>query len=429
MRTRIGLSERQAHVLAWSLLVVAVCLVVGVVAFVSAGWGRCTQPWRAASAVGDRACRILHQNSDIGGASEGVGFGLLGLLFATLGAVVASRRSRNALGWIFIATGLVFATNAFTTVYSVHASEAPGSLPAPTFVAVVAEVFGGPVVFAPFVLFFLLFPNGRVLSRRWRWAVAAVAAAIVLQTLALALHPLPLRLAPLSTNPLGLRFLTDDVRPWIETPAFVLLLVSLLASVVSLVLRFRRSRGVERQQMKWFTTSSAFVGLTFVFAPLFWATPQLEVLWGPLFLLATASVPVAATVAILRYRLYDLDLLINRALVYGALSGLLGALYLGIVVLMQAVLSGVGGGTDIAVAASTLTVAALFRPLRRRLQQFIDHRFYRRKYNALRTVENFSAQLRQETDLSALRGELLAAVQETIQPARAVLWIREDRTA
>lgn len=429
MSRRVALGDRQVRVLAWGLLAVAVAMLLGVIVFAVLGWGSCSEEWRAASATGDRACRILTRNNDLGGASEGIGFAVMGLLFAALGAVLASRRRGNALGWLFLATGLVAVANAFTTTYTIHTSEAPGSLPAAMPIAVLSEILGGPIVFAPFVLFFLLFPNGRVLSRPWRLAVAAVGVFVVAQSLSLGLHPRPLRLAPLSRNPLGLDVLSGGLAGVIDTAAFSLLLLALAASVVSLVLRFRRSRGVERQQMKWFTTSSAFVGLTFVLGPLFWSVPELEVLWGPLFLLSTVSVPVAATIAILRYRLYDLDVIVNRALVYGALTGLLASIYLGMVMLLQAALSGRGGGSDIAVATSTLMVAALFRPVRRRIQSFIDHRFYRRKYNALQTVATFSAQLRQETDLGALRGELLTAVHKTIQPAQALVWIKEDRTA
>ena len=422
---RLAATDRRAGRLAWSGFAAAVVLFAATAGFTAAGWGRCLPAWQSASAEGARACQILLANHDIGGAAEGLSFGLAGLLFAALGALLAARRSDNIVGWIFLAAGIVFVANAAATVYSIHGAESPG-LPGALFAAVIAEVLGGPIVFAPFALFFLLFPDGSVLSRRWRPVVGAVIVSIVVQTLDLALHRQPLRLSPLHVNPIGLPFLNDSVRPLLQTPAFVLLLAALVASVVSLVLRFRRSRGVEREQMKWFTTSSAFVGVTFALAPLFWATPQLEVIWGPLFMVAIASVPVAATIAILRYRLYDIDVLINRALVYGALTALLATIYLGLVVVIQTVLTGWGGSSDVAVAASTLAVAAVFRPLRARLQGFIDHSFYRRKYNALRTVEAFSAQLRMQTDVVALRGELLSTVHTTVQPARAMVWLRGD---
>ena len=429
MTERRRLTDRRARRLAWAGLGLSLALFGTTMAFAAAGWGLCNDQWRVVSRTGAQVCDILTGRNDLGGASEGLGFGTVGVLFAVLGAILASKRRENALGWVFLVTGLIFVGNPFATLYSVHGAEAPGSMPATVLMAVIAEVLAGPVVFAPFVLFFLLFPNGRLLSPRWRVVMWIFVVSVAVQTLDLALHPNPLRLAPLDVNPVGIPWLTDDVRPWLQTPAFALMVVSLLASVVGMVLRFRRSRGVERQQMKWFTTSAALVGVTFAFAPLFWATPQLEVIWGPLFLLATVSVPVAATLAILRYRLYDIDVLINRALVYGGLTGSLAATYLGMVVVLQQAMSGLGGGSDIAVAASTLAVAGLFRPLRARLQRFIDHRFYRRKYNAMQTVEAFSATLRHETDLSALRSELLGAVHQTIQPARATVWLRGDNPA
>ena len=415
----------RARWLAWGGFALAVTMLAVAMGFAIADWGRCADHWRAASAAADETCRILLGRNDLGGAAEGLGFGLMGLLFAGLGGVLGSRRPDNVIGWLFLVTGLMFIGNGFTTAYSVHAAEDP-AVPFGTAAVVIAEVLAGPVIFAPFVAFFLLFPDGRLLSPRWRIVVWALIFSVLVQTLDLALHPGPLRLAPLATNPLGVAWLTDAVRVPVQTTGFALMVLCLVASVVSVVLRFRRSRGVERQQMKWFTTSSAFVGVTLTLAPLFWATPALEPLWGPLFILAIGSVPVTATIAILKYHLYDLGVLVNRALVYGALTALLGLIYVGLVFALQQLLSGVGGSSDVAVAVSTLTVAALFRPLRSRLQGFIDRRFYRRKYNARHTVEDFSTHLRQETDLGALRAALLDAVDSTIQPERSALWLRAE---
>ena len=422
------MDQRRARLLAWAMLSLAVVMFTAAVAFHAVGWSQCSAAWRAASAAGARACETVIANRDLGGTGEMVAFGGLGVIFTGLGALLATRRSDNVLGWIFGLAGVLFVGNAFANSYTIHgATEAPGSLPGATAVASVAEVLGGPVIFAPFVLFFLLFPNGRLLSRRWRPVVWLLGTAAAVNSTMLLLHDRPLRLAPLVRNPLAAGWVTDQVQEIVDIVAAAVLFGSLLAAVVSLVLRFRRSRGVERQQMKWFTTSAAFVGATLTSGPLLWANPALEPLWGPLFLLATLSVPTAATIAILRYRLYDLDVIVNRALVYGALTGLLGAVYLGSVVVLQAALNGLGGGSDVAVAASTLAVAALFRPARARVQAFINRRFYRRKYDALHTVETFSARLRQETDVATLRAELLAAVQTTIQPARAAVWLRGDQ--
>ena len=389
------------------------------------GWGRCLPA--ATLPEGVAACDILAANNDLGGVLEVAGFGAMGLLFAVLGTVIAMRRSGERLGWIFTGAGAIFVSNGATLVYTVHgAAEAPGSLPGVTTVAVASEVLGGPVVFVPFVFFFLLFPDGRLPSRRWRFAVWAAAAATLLTSVDSAFKDGPLRLAPLTPNPVGGAWLAPEVRNVLEISGVLLLLLAVVASVVSLIVRFRRSRGVQRQQMRWFTAAAAYMGVTLACAPLFWATPSLEPLWGPAFLAATASLPIAATIAILRYRLYDLDVLVNRALVYGAMTGLLGAAYLGGVFLLQALLATRSGGSNAAVAISTLGVAALFRPLRSRLQAFIDRRFYRRKYDAAQEVERFTSQLRQETDLGALREDLLRVTRDTVQPAAALIWLRQS---
>ena len=420
----------RARWLAVAMVAAGAAMLVTALAFHAVGWSQCTAAWRATSAAAARACDIITRSDDLGGTVEMVAFGGVGLVFTVLGAVLATKRPDNVLGWVFGVAGLLFTGNAFLNTYTIHAAtEAPGSLPGATVAAVGAEVLGGPAIFTPFVFFFLLFPDGRLLSRRWRPVSWLLAAAVTAHAATLLLHDRPLRLAPLISNPLGMGWVAG-VQDAVDAGSMLVLFGSLAAAVISLVLRFRRSQGVLRQQMRWFATSAAFVGVTLIAGPLlFWPNPALEVLWGPLFLLATLSVPAAATIAILRYRLYDLDVLVNRALVYGALTGLLGAVYLGLVVAMQAALSGLGGGSDIAVAGSTLAVAALFRPARARVQAFINRRFYRRKYDALHTVEAFSARLRQETDVAALRSELLQAVHTTIQPARAAVWLRGDQPA
>lgn len=419
-------AERRQRVAALAMSGIGAAMFVSAVVFVVLGWGRCL-PDAIVGNDGARACASLIASNDVGGAAETLGFASMGLLFTALGSVLGAKRGSNPLGWIFGLAGLTFTANALANVWMIHSAEAPGSLPLAGAFGVVSEVIGGPVVFAPFVFFFLLFPDGHLPSRRWRFVAWLTGAAVAAQTLSLALRPGPLRLSPQMVNPLGASWLVDDIADAVDMVTFSLLLAGLALGAVSLVVRFRRSRGVGRQQLKWFTTASAFAGLTLVLGPVFWSVPAIEPLWGVLFLLATGAIPAAATLAILRYRLYDLDVIVNRALVYGALTGLLGAVYLGSVVVMQTVMSGLGGGSDVAVAASTLAVAALFRPARARVQEFINRRFYRRKYDALHTVETFSSRLRQETDVATLRSELLQAVQTTIQPARAVVWLRGDQ--
>jgi hypothetical protein len=203
--------------------------------------------------------------------------------------------------------------------------------------------------------------------------------------------------------------------------------VLLLSSVpFSRFVRYRQRRGDERQQIKWFASAAA---LTLVWITVFgqYSRGLPEAIVALSFLLITPSIPIATGIAILRYRLYDIDLLINRTLVYGLLTATLAALYFGAIVLLQRVFVALTGEkSTLAVVASTLVIAALFNPLRRRIQRFIDRRFYRRKYDARKTLEGFSAKLRDQTDLEALNGELMTVVRETMQPEHASLWLRPD---
>ncbi len=204
-------------------------------------------------------------------------------------------------------------------------------------------------------------------------------------------------------------------------------LLSCLASVISVLLRLDSARGDERQQMKWFTYAAAVLMGDF-----FLIVPPAQAIAGPgaafvFIMIGLLGIPVAVGVAILKYRLYDIDRLINRTLVYGALTSILALVYLGSVVALQALFRSLTGeGSQLALVASTLAIAALFSPLRRRIQSFIDRRFYRRKYDARKTLEAFSAKLRDETDLDALSADLVGVVRETMQPAHVSLWLRPD---
>jgi hypothetical protein len=197
-----------------------------------------------------------------------------------------------------------------------------------------------------------------------------------------------------------------------------------------LVLRFRRARGVERQQIKWFAFSGVVFCAVFAAGPFLWALPQSPAtawIWPVLFLAGASTIPVAVGIAILRYRLYDIDLIINRTLVYGSMTSTLALVYVGSVVGLQAALRGLTGQeSTLAVVASTLVIAALFTPLRRRVQAFVDRRFYRRKYDAAKTLAAFNARLRDETDLDALSDDLAGVARSTVQPAHVSLWLRPD---
>jgi hypothetical protein len=292
----------------------------------------------------------------------------------------------------------------------------------------------------------LLFPEGRLPSRRWRPLAWFSGVVIVLESVAQGLIPGPLPDFGGVRNPFGL-----EGQPWVEDAANALLvplLLCILASVVSLILRYRRSGGEVRQQIKWIAFAGSFLGLVFVgtmvgslilfyFAPETWGgTAQTPPFWLTLLfyvmLLSFGGVPVAVAFAVLKYRLYNIDVIINRTLVYGALTATLALIYFGGVATTQTVfraLTGQGRQPQLAIVVSTLVIAALFNPLRKRIQSFIDRRFYRRKYDARKTLEAFSAKLRDETDLEALSNELVGAVRETMQPAHVSLWLRPDTEA
>jgi hypothetical protein len=360
------------------------------------------------------------------------GFALALLLaftaFMVVGAVIVAHRPGNAIGWLFSAIGLLTATGALALDYAQYAYVTrPGSLPG----AILAAwdqwwwlpMFALILVFTP-----LLFPTGRLPSARWRPVAVLAAAATTAIAILGALQPtLTLQNVDYTVrNPIGLAGVPDPEEGALGSVLFGVLAVCAVAALVSLVLRFRRSRGVERQQLKWVTYAAALpILLQAVPTPL----PEgaiSDVLFG----LTIAFIPIAAGIAILRYRLYDIDRLINRTLVYGLLTAILGLGYAAAVLVLGEVFGGIGAEPPSwAVAAATLAVAALFQPARRRIQVVVDRRFNRRKYDAAKTVEAFSVRLRDEIDLDALSAELLAVVDQTLQPTQVWLWLRPAITA
>jgi hypothetical protein len=338
--------------------------------------------------------------------------------FALVGGLVASRRPSNPLGWLFVGIGLSGALGVLTERYAAYALVVePGSLPGAVPVAWLGAFAWFPA-FGLVPLALLLFPDGRLPDRRWRPAAWAAAGGLVVCTVCLALTFLGDPVASITAE-------GADPSP----PAAVLVAAALgaaalvagaLAAVGAVVLRWRRSGGVERQQLKCLVLAAAtFLASTLVAVV---AANWLEVPGAGLVgLVGAVAVPVGAAVAILRYRLYDLDRIINRTLVYGVLTALLAAVYAAGAVLVPRLLR--LDQSQLAVAASTLGVAALFQPLRRRVQQVVDRRFNRARYDAARTVERFSARLRDEVDLDSLTGELLGVVDRTVQPAALSLWL------
>ncbi len=346
----------------------------------------------------------------------------IAMLFAVVGALVASRQRRNPIGWLFLAFAVVAAFAGSADVYASYALvEHPGSLPGGDWVAWLGGGIWHPA-FGFFVFSFLLFPEGRLPSARWR-PVAWIAAVnyLVGGVIGLLWGPLSGELYPYAEPPFHLPGYSIA---GVLFGVFIFVNFGLLAlSAVSLVLRLRRAVGVERQQLKWFVYAVALFAL--VFPPSVFALGD-----GRLIVVLLPLVPAAAGIAILKHRLYDIDILINRTLVYGSLTAALVLSYLSFVVSLQYGFRMLTGqDTQLAVVASTLAIAAMFRPLRRRVQAFVDRRFYREKYDATKTLEAFGTTLRDETDLKQLNGGLLAVVRETLQPAHASLWLRPARTA
>jgi hypothetical protein len=342
--------------------------------------------------------------------------------FATLGALIVSRRPGNVIGWIFLASGLLGGVLMFSGQYATVALAPQGpALPGAALAAWLATLAQNS--FSVSILFLvLLFPDGRLPSRRWR-PLARIMGTFVAVCLAIvALSPGPLAEFPSASNPFGVEVAT--LPGPVSAAGQLGVMACVVAALLSMVVRFYRSRGEERLQLKWFTYA-ATVGVT---APLLLgvlAPAAFEVLGRLVWTLGFLSIPVSAAVAILKYRLYDIDRIINRTLVYGALTLMLASLYFGgVVVLQYALRATTGQESSLAVVASTLAIAALFSPLRRRVQAFVDRRFYRRKYDAERVLAAFSATLREGTDLGRLDEGLISAVMETVQPEHAALWLR-----
>jgi hypothetical protein len=421
------MSARTASWLAWALAGLTLTMVVATVAlFVLA--------------------RSSHVPSSLGASTIGdVALFMSFSVFPVIGALIASKRPRNPIGWICLADGLLWALIFLSEDYSAYGLAIPGSVPFPvTINALLYAWLWVPAVGLLGVYLLLLFPDGRLPSRRWRPLAWLAGAVIVLESVAVFLTPGPLEDLGRARNPFGLEGL-----PWVGDAGDVvlaLLPLCMLASAVSLVLRYRRSGGEVRQQIKWIAFAASFVCLMYMVVigggTIIWLlvapeTPSdlgTQTWWGALLenvmLLSFAGVPVAMGFAVLKHRLYDIDIIINRALVYGLLTATLAGVYLGGVIFLQYLFRALTGQeSQLAIVASTLAIAALFIPLRRRVQGFVDRRFYRRKYDAAKTLASFNARLRDETDLDTLVDDVVGVVRQAMQPEHASLWLRPDSMA
>jgi hypothetical protein len=337
--------------------------------------------------------------------------------YATVGLVLTLRRPGNPIGWLYAAAGLMWslAIPGEPWVAQLVAEHRPLPLAAQA-AAVYGEFNWVAATILGVTLPALLVPDGRLRSRRWRPVAAAAAAGGALALVGSSLAPARLEDLPI-VNPFGLAGPAGDVASTLGTVGLLLWLATLVAALLCVVLRFRAARGVERQQLRWVAAGAAAAVAGLIGGA---AAPQGTLLSSVLYA-SVLCVPVAVAVAVLRYRLWDLDRLVSRTVTYTAVTVLLVVPYLLVVPAASRLAEGSG---SLAVAAATLAVAAVFQPLRRRVQELVDRRFNRRRYHAARTLDRFAARLRDQVDLDALHTELLAVVDQTMQPTRSTLWLR-----
>ena len=379
-------------------------------------------------AVGALLLWLLNGRSLIGFVREGdAAVAVLVVSFSVVGALIVSHRPENTIGWVFCTAALCQGLSEFGLEYATYALiTRSGLLPLAAEMSWLAEWIWAPGLGLILVFLPILFPDGRPPSRRWRPVAWLGGLSIILIWV-----PISILIWPERGTTLLRDGETGEERPgWLLALAeagFPLMLLAGLLAVISLFVRFHRARGSERQQIKWFASAAALTfAWIFVFEQLVSAEGGvLEAIAAVSSLVLVPSIPIATGIAIFRYRLYDIDRIVNRALVYGFLTATLAAVYLGGVVVLQHLFRVLTGQeSQLAVVAYTLAIAALFVPLRRRVQGFVDRRFYRRKYDAAKTLEAFSAKLRDETDLDRLGDEMVSVVRETMQPEHVSLWLR-----
>jgi hypothetical protein len=348
--------------------------------------------------------------------------------FSVVGALIASHRPENPIGWLFLAAALFYGIEIAGEEYAIYALFTnPGSLPLGAELAWLTEWIWAPGFGIILVFLPLLFPDGHPPSRRWRgvgW-LGGLSIGLICVLTSIVLWP---ERGPALLQLEGFGGQVEEwrsaVSEWVLKLGGPMLLLAGLGAVISLFVRFRRARGDVRQQIKWFASAAALTLAWIIVAEQ--QSGEIVALTG---LLVIPSIPIATGIAVLRYRLYDIDIIINRTLVYGSLTLMLALIYFGGVATTQAIFGALTGQEEqpqLAVVVSTLVIAALFMPLRRRIQSFIDRRFYRRKYDARKTLEAFSTKLRDETDLEALSDDLVGVVRETMQPAHVSLWLRPE---
>jgi MFS family permease len=350
------------------------------------------------------------------------------VVFAVVAALILSNQPRNTIGWLLMVSVGAFVVGGPLESYIGHLATPSPAPTVPLLLMVWFSNWGWLLLIFPLLLILLLFPNGRPPTPRWRWVGVAAIAWLLLFVL---LATFPRQLATpdfVLDNPIGV--LRHDTVELLAGVWIIGLLALVVACSAGLFVRYRRAKSTEREQIKWLLYACALFLVVYIGGTVSGLGGSNSVggyIWGLFFGLSLMTLPAAIGIAILRYRLYDIDLIINRTLVYGPLTVMLVLVYLGGVVGLQSLLRAVTGQeSTLAIVASTLLIAALFNPLRRRIQAFIDRRFYRRKYDAAKTLAAFNARLRAETDLSSLSDDVLAVATRTVQPVHVSLWLRPD---
>jgi hypothetical protein len=351
------------------------------------------------------------------------------LSLETVGAILVIRLPRNLIGWLLLACGFLIAFNLGTSgVADYGLNVHPGSVPGAIWLVVLSGLTWMPFSVGLGFYLPLLYPSGHLLSPRWRPVAFLGVVAIVFSTAQNALAPFtPGAFPPADQNPLAIGGPVGDLAALLGAASKVYGVFALPLAAASLVIRYRRASGIERQQLRWLAAVGIIVGPALVVAITAGITGEAEVANAAwlIVLVGFALLPIAIGVAVLRYRLYEIDRLISRTVAYGLLTAIVGGLFVGLILVFQAVLAPVTRSNELAVAGSTLVVAALFQPLRRRLQRLVDRRFNRARYDTERTVATFAARLRDEVDLKTLRAEVLATVAETVEPSSVSLWLGE----
>jgi hypothetical protein len=360
------------------------------------------------------------------------GAALLAGAFGVVGALIALRVPGNRIGALLIAIGFCGAAIGFTTEYAVYGlNVAPGTVPFAVAASWLATWVWVPFAGLSTTFLVLVFPDGRLLSPRWKPVAWLAAVAITITAVAIALTPGPIANAPSLDNPLGVSSSAARAVLAVTTLGLVLLAVAVLLSAASLVLRVRRSTGVARQQLKWFAAAAVFAGLTlagpttlFNLAVTGDPTAQTVKAFEILTMIALLTVPIAVGIAVLRYRLYEIDRLISRTIGWAIVTGLLVAAFVVLVLGLSSILEPLTGGSTLAVTGSTLVTAALFAPLRNRVQRAVDRRFDRSRYDGERLMAAFGERRRNEVDLVAVSDDVLATVDAAVRPSHSGLWLR-----